>query len=77
MSIDSYCSSITSTLLQGHTLAYRKYSTAYIWAEDAAKAERLGIWAGEFVPPWIGGVARGFRSRTLVMEIGDLISLRT
>ena len=37
---------------QGYALAYRKYSTAYIWAEDAAKAERLGIWAGEFVPPW-------------------------
>ena len=37
---------------QGHALAYRKYSKRYIQAEAAAKAEGLGIWAGEFVPPW-------------------------
>ena len=37
---------------QGHALAYRKYSTLYVRAEEAAKAEGLGIWAGKFVPPW-------------------------
>ena len=37
---------------QGHAQAHRKYSKRYIGAEDAAKAERLGIWVGEFVPPW-------------------------
>ena len=37
---------------QGHALAYRKYSMRYVAAEDAAKAEGVGIWAGEFVPPW-------------------------
>ena len=37
---------------QGHALAYRTYSTAYIDAENKAEAEGLGIWAGEFVSPW-------------------------
>ena len=37
---------------QGHAVAYRKYSTLYVEAEKAAKAERRGIWSGEFVPPW-------------------------
>ena len=37
---------------QGHALAYRTYSTAYVDAENETEAEWLGIWAGEFVPPW-------------------------
>ena len=37
---------------QGHALAYRTYSLAYVDAENAAEAQGLGIWAGEFVPPW-------------------------
>ena len=37
---------------QGHALAYRKYSTAYIEQEGAAKAEKIGIWQGRFVEPW-------------------------
>ena len=37
---------------QGHALAYRRYSTKYVPQEDQAKAAQVGIWAGEFVPPW-------------------------
>lgn len=37
---------------QGHGIAYRKYSTAYVAHEDAAKAARRGLWAGTFTPPW-------------------------
>lgn len=37
---------------QGHAVAYRKYSTAYIGLEDEAKAEHRGMWAGEFQMPW-------------------------
>ena len=37
---------------QGLALAYRKYSTRYVRDEDAARAEGLGLWAGEFVEPW-------------------------
>ena len=37
---------------QGHALAYRKYSTKYVPEEDQAKADRAGLRAGEFVPPW-------------------------
>ncbi len=37
---------------QGLGLAYRKYSTAYVAQEDAARAAKRGIWAGTFTPPW-------------------------
>lgn len=39
-------------VLQGHALAYRKYSTRYVEAEAKAKAAKRGIWAGRFVNPW-------------------------
>lgn len=37
---------------QGLALAYRRYSRRYVPAEDAARAARVGIWAGSFVEPW-------------------------
>ncbi|WP_244612425.1 thermonuclease family protein [Methylobacterium haplocladii] len=37
---------------QGLGMAYRKYSTAYVGQEEAAKAARRGIWQGAFTPPW-------------------------
>lgn len=37
---------------QGHGIAYRKYSTAYVAQEAAAKAAKRGLWAGTFTPPW-------------------------
>ena len=37
---------------QGWALAYRKYSTAYVTDEEAARANGAGIWRGDFVPPW-------------------------
>ena len=37
---------------QGHALAYRQYSTQYVPDEDHARAGRVGLWGGEFVPPW-------------------------
>ena len=36
----------------GWALAYRKYSTVYVEAEEKAKEEKLGMWAGEFTEPW-------------------------
>ncbi|MCY4501942.1 MAG: thermonuclease family protein [Alphaproteobacteria bacterium] len=36
----------------GLALAWRRYSTRYVPDEDAARAERLGMWAGAFVEPW-------------------------
>lgn len=36
----------------GWALAYREYSTDYVDEEQAAKAGRLGMWAGGFTPPW-------------------------
>lgn len=36
----------------GHALAYRSYSKAYIADESAAKAAKVGVWAGRFVEPW-------------------------
>jgi endonuclease YncB( thermonuclease family) len=37
---------------QGWALAYRKYSTDYVADEASAKAEKLGLWRGQFVTPW-------------------------
>lgn len=36
----------------GWGVAYRKYSTKYVAAEEVAKAERLGIHNGRFANPW-------------------------
>jgi len=36
---------------QGHALAYRKYSMAYVADEAAAKTAKRGIWAGTFENP--------------------------
>ena len=36
----------------GVAVAYRHYSTAYVADEDAAKAEKKGLWAGSFEMPW-------------------------
>lgn len=39
-------------VLIGRALAYRKYSTDYVRAENSAKAMKDGMWRGKFVPPW-------------------------
>jgi endonuclease YncB( thermonuclease family) len=36
----------------GYAMAYRKYSSAYIGAEQDAKNKKRGIWAGYVQPPW-------------------------
>lgn len=37
---------------EGFALAYRRYSRDYSADEDHARANRRGLWAGTFVPPW-------------------------
>ena len=37
---------------QGLALAYRRYSERYVAEEEAARAEGLGMHAGEYVAPW-------------------------
>lgn len=39
-------------------LAYRRYSTEYVAQEQAAQAARVGLWRGEFVPPWEWGAVQ-------------------
>jgi len=39
-------------VLEGHALAYRRYSDAYIPHERAARTRGNGIWAYEFDKPW-------------------------
>lgn len=36
----------------GHAFAYRRYSSDYIGAEQEAKNDRRGIWAGHTQAPW-------------------------
>lgn len=37
---------------EGWAMAHRHYSDDYIQQEDHASASKLGIWQGDFVPPW-------------------------
>lgn len=37
---------------QGWALAYRRYATDYVAAENSARSRRKGLWAGQFEPPW-------------------------
>jgi len=37
---------------RGLAMAYRRYSTDYVAAEEAAKAGGHGMWQGRFDPPW-------------------------
>jgi len=39
-------------VMDGWALAYRQYSKDYVRAETFAKSQRLGMWRGEFEPPW-------------------------
>ncbi|MBD8901395.1 thermonuclease family protein [Methylobacterium bullatum] len=48
---------------QGYAIAYRRYSEDYVGAEDAAKARKLGIWAGSFTAP--GDWRKGERAMTM------------
>ena len=36
----------------GWALAYRRYSTKFVEAEDHARSQQLGMWQGEFIDPW-------------------------
>ncbi len=36
----------------GYALAYTHYSRRYVSAEQEARKNGRGLWAGEFVPPW-------------------------
>lgn len=35
----------------GHALAFRRYSTDYVSAEETARNNRRGLWAGTFEMP--------------------------
>ena len=36
----------------GWALAFRRYSTQYVPAEELAERRKVGMWSGQFVPPW-------------------------
>lgn len=36
----------------GWAMAYREYMNAYISSEMMARMMKVGIWQGEFIPPW-------------------------
>ena len=38
---------------RGWALAYRRYSSDYVDEEAEAKSRGVGMWAGEFVAPWV------------------------
>lgn len=56
----------------GHALAYREYSTAYVAAEHSAAARKVGIWEGRFVNPadWRKGLRMEGEKPTKAMREG-------
>ena len=48
-------------VLQGWAIAYRKYSMDYVAAEERARNQKAGIWAGTFMVPeeWRKSKAKG------------------
>lgn len=36
----------------GAALAYRPHTDRYLPVEDAARADRIGVWQGDFLAPW-------------------------
>jgi endonuclease YncB( thermonuclease family) len=43
---------------EGWALDFRKYSSDYLRAEAEAKRDGVGIWRGQFTPPWEWRAAR-------------------
>ncbi len=37
---------------QGWAMAYLQYSKKYVEQEKSARAEKIGIWQGDFIKPW-------------------------
>ena len=53
---------------EGWALAYRRYAQDYVGEEARAKAARVGVWRGDFVPPW--DWRRGKRLPTAARDSG-------
>ena len=69
-------------VMAGWALAYRRYSTDYIGAEDEARKARRGMWRGSFVKPWVWRTSSPPRgapatSRTAAMAVARQVSGRS
>lgn len=53
LSLDASIGDLSEELVgQGWALAYRKYSSQYVGAEQLAQATQAGMWSGSFDAPW-------------------------
>jgi len=59
---------------QGLALAYRRYSKDYVDAESGAKASQLGMWSGQFIPPW--DWRRGKRLATAPINDNEVCAIK-
>lgn len=55
----------------GWALAYRRYSTDYVDAEDEARKARRGMWRGTFVEPWEWRIAAARTGTSASARSGD------
>ncbi len=60
-------------VLRGWALAYRQYSTAYVDEEAAAQAAAVGMWRGEFIPPWEWRRGKRLASQAAPQPMGCLV----
>jgi len=59
-------------VMTGWALAYRRYSTDYIGAEDEARKAKRGMWRGSFVKPWVWRASQGTQAPSRVIPMSGL-----
>jgi endonuclease YncB( thermonuclease family) len=53
----------------GWALAYRRYSTDYVDAEDEARKAKRGMWRGSFMKPWVWRASQGKQATSRVVPM--------
>lgn len=56
-------------VLAGWALAYRRYSTDYVDAEDEARKAKRGMWRGSFVKPWVWRASQGTQAPSRIVPM--------
>ena len=61
----------------GWAMAYRRYSIDYVGEEKTARTKRVGIWRGDFTPPWKWRMWSGKNSKRSISVDRDCSDFKT
>jgi endonuclease YncB( thermonuclease family) len=53
----------------GWALAYWRYSTDYVNAEDEARKAMRGMWRGSFMKPWVWRASQGTQAPSTIVPM--------